>query len=410
MIARRYRIASPDLFYIAVFLYALANNIQLSYAYTTWATSGSSMLAVLQALRYAAYALCLVRLLYLNRLNRINIWVDVALLCGAVVASATGTANSPMFYLLFFISGINTDFRKIVKVFLTVQCATFVLYLFCGLMGIAGGGTVLQSGRTRAFLGYGWVNRASYCLLFMTIELMYLKNYRIKIFPAMGILLMDIIIYLMTRTMYSMLLTAFVVLIALKRRYVRIKRKHPGIRRDKLLTLFFLATLIIGIILPCMYTKSNKMWRLLNGIVTGRLELGKEAIDRYGLHIWGNKLEWVGSSTLLFGLSKSKEYFYVDTGFLNLSLEFGVLFTGLIALMYYMSIRMATKRRDDGMIITLFVLFILFTFEPYVLDFAFNPFPLYFIAGMNIYQFRKRSIQISVPQTRGWEVTAPMKD
>lgn len=386
-------IASSCIYYFAIAIYVVAWNMQLSYAYNIWAVSGSFMLKVLQFLRYASYGLCFCRLLLLRRINQCFLWIAIILLFGAIVASLTGTANSPIFYFFFFAAGINTNFKKIIKVFLLVQFSTFVLYIVCGLTGLTGEETIVQTGRTRAFLGYGWVNRASYCLLFMTIESIYLRNFKLRFLPAMTILAANIFIYIMTRTAFSMMLTVAIVLSGLYREYIKRNRWIFYPKEERRLTTFFLIMLIAELVLPFIYDPNNSTWQLINHAVTGRLELAQKAINQYGLHIWGNKIEWVGSSTLLFGLSESQEYFYVDAGFLNMALEFGLLFTGAIAVLYFMGIRLACKRFDRAMNICLFFLFILFVFEPYVIDFAFNPFPLYFISGIKIYNKQKSKDQ-----------------
>ena len=72
----------------------------------------------------------------------------------------------------------------------------------------------------------------------------------------------------------------------------------------------------------------------------------------------------------------------MDAGFLNLALEFGILFVGIIACIYFKSIVTAKSKHDDAMLLCLYVLFALFIFEPYVIDFAFNPFPLYYISTL----------------------------
>ena len=391
--ANRYRVASNVIYYLAIALYVLAANIQLSYAYNIMAASVSIMLTVLQLLRYISYGLCFTRLILLRRVNQAFLWISIVLLIGAIVASITGTANSPVFYFFFFAAGINTNFKINIKIFLFVQISTFLVYLICGLTGLIGGETIEQTGRTRAFLGYGWVNRASYCLFFMTIELLYLKNFRLRFFPAILILALNMFIYSMTRTAFSMILTAAVVLFGLFRNYIRREKTINYYKEAKWLSIYFITMLIVEMLLPFLYKSNNHIWQLINGVVTGRIELAQEAINMYGLHLWGNKIEWVGSSTLLFGLSESQKYFYVDAGFLNIALEFGLLFTGAVAILYYLGIKLACKKLDKPMYICLFFLLSLFVFEPYVIDFAYNPFPLYLFTGMTFFISRNNKNQ-----------------
>ena len=84
----------------------------------------------------------------------------------------------------------------------------------------------------------------------------------------------------------------------------------------------------------------------------------------------------------MFGLSDGTEYFYVDNGFLQLSLEFGLLFTAFIIFIYVASIHVSCKRGNSNLAMIIVFLGGLFVFEPYAVDFAFNPFVLYFFSSI----------------------------
>ncbi|MBR1940236.1 MAG: hypothetical protein IJ845_02760 [Bacteroidaceae bacterium] len=65
----------------------------------------------------------------------------------------------------------------------------------------------------------------------------------------------------------------------------------------------------------------------LNRMTSGRLRLNEEAFMYYDANLWGNILEFdteLGSDT----------YFYVDSGYLHTLLESGIIYTGLIMLLY----------------------------------------------------------------------------
>ena len=142
--------------------------------------------------------------------------------------------------------------------------------------------------------------------------------------------------------------------------------------------------IVAGIALILIFKSSNPFLYKLNRFVTGRLELGKKAIDRYGLHLGGNKLQWIGSSTLLFGLAEGNDYFYVDNGFLQIALEFGLIFTAFVLFMYTAAIKKAVFLKDYSFAAIVLILGMVFVFEPYVIDFALNPFVLYYFSKITI--------------------------
>ena len=208
----------------------------------------------------------------------------------------------------------------------------------------------------------------------------------IKLGLVLGIV--NYYIYYRTNTAFSMLMTFGIIGQSVIYNYygkVIGKRKHFNYNTlGKIAILFFVVTIIIGVLLPALYNPGNPVMYKLNKMVTGRLSLGKTAIERYGLHLGGNKLQWVGSSTLLFGLNDGDEYFYVDNGFLQLALEFGLLFTAFIIFIYLASIKKACALDNGVLVVVLLILGALFVFEPYTVDFAFNPFVLYFFSTISV--------------------------
>ena len=385
---KRYQITRHEIYYIGLFLYVLAINVQYSYAHNGWAQSGDIMLRVLSLMKYAAYLLCITHFLTTRKLSTFAIITAAGLFAAAIYATHTGPQRAPVFYFVLIVTAIGTNFRKCVKIFLSIQLTTFILYVSLSLLGLMGSGTVNEYGRMRSFLGYGWVNRASYSWFFICLEILYLRQLKVNLKIGIILGLVNYFVFCKTNTVFSMSMTFGVIGIGLWNYYFSKLRKKRQ-RKIKYETLakvaivFFMLTLIIGIVLPIVYDPSNPVMNQFNRMVTGRLELGKTAIARYGLHLGGNKLQWVGASTLMFGLSDGSEYFYVDNGFLQLALEFGLLFTAFVIYLYLASINKACKLKNTSLVIIMMILGLLFVFEPYTIDFAFNPFILYFFSTID---------------------------
>lgn len=377
-----------DLYYCGLFLYVFAMNIQYSYAHNMWVLSGSPILKVLTLMKYTAYLFCILHLLTIKKVNVFTFAAVILFFVAAIYATHTGPQRAPIYYFLMLITSINTDFKKCVKIFLSIQLTTFIMYLFLSFLNISGSSIVETFGRQRRFLGYGWVNRASYSWFFICLEIFFLKKN--KITPQMGLLLgiVNFFVFYNTNTMFSMLMTFGVIGIGLVNYFGKsrgLKKKQINYRLlYRFSTAMFIVTIVIGIVLPMIYNPGNPVMYQFNRIVTGRLALGKMAILRYGLHLGGNKLQWVGSSTLMFGLNSGTEYFYVDNGFLQLALEFGILFTAFIAFIYLASIKKACMMENFELVVIILILDILFVFEPYTVDFAFNPFPLFFFSTISL--------------------------
>ena len=378
-----------DLYYIALVIYTLSLNIQLSYMYNGWAASQSGMLLVLKAMHYGAYLLCLIRLAGMKRVGRFPIFFAAALFVSSVYATYTGIENAPVFHCILLACAIDTDFKKLTRIFFGVQLSTMIVYMLLALTRISGWGYFVEGSRVRYFLGYGWVNRASYCWFFLCLEYLYLKNGRLRIFEGLIGAVVALYLYIKTRTSFSLMLTALVIAYGVYKQIeslfmTRRRRSNPRVFAVVCMGAF-LFTVLLGVLLPLIYDPGNPLLSLLNRLSNGRVELGSTAIARYGLHLGGNHLQWVGASSLLFGIGgQSGEYFYVDNGFLQMALEYGVLFTGFIIFVYLGSIWKSALNRDYPMTMCMLILGALYVFEPYVIDFAFNPFILYYFSNIGI--------------------------
>lgn len=377
-------------YYVGIFLYVLSMNLQSSFMFNEWSLANSPMLIVLKLLKYAAYLFCILHFFTLSRLSRNFLFAAGIMLVLSVYAMYTGPQKLPIFYFVLIATAVKTDFRKIVKIFLFIQATTFVIYLSLALLGIMGSGEVVEVGRIRSYLGYGWVNRASYNLLFMSLELLYLRKRALD--PVLAIILSAVnwFVYVKTHTVFSMAITFMIIAYgAIYYFYSKSDRKIRFFKKNRkrdyyLLLTAFLVLIVAGIALILIFKSSNPFLYKLNRFVTGRLELGKKAIDRYGLHLGGNKLQWIGSSTLLFGLAEGNDYFYVDNGFLQIALEFGLIFTAFVLFMYTAAIKKAVFLKDYSFAAIVLILGMVFVFEPYVIDFALNPFVIYYFSKITI--------------------------
>ena len=375
---------------MGIFLYVLSMNLQSSFMFNEWSLANSSMLIVLKLLKYAAYLFCILHFFSLSRFSRNFLFAAGIMLVLSVYAMYTGPQKLPIFYFVLIATAVKTDFRKIVKIFLFIQATTFVIYLSLALLGIMGSGEVVEVGRIRSYLGYGWVNRASYNLLFMSLELLYLRKRALD--PVLAIILSAVnwFVYVKTHTVFSMAITFMIIAYgAIYYFYSKSDRKIKFFKKNRkrdyyLLLTAFLVLIVAGIALILIFKSSNPFLYKLNRFVTGRLELGKKAIDRYGLHLGGNKLQWIGSSTLRFGLAEGNDYFYVDNGFLQIALEFGLIFTAFVLFMYTAAIKKAVFLKDYSFAAIVLILGMVFVFEPYVIDFALNPFVIYYFSKITI--------------------------
>lgn len=108
----------------------------------------------------------------------------------------------------------------------------------------------------------------------------------------------------------------------------------------------------------------------LDRILTNRLSLSKAAIDLYGIHLWGNRVEWY------FGTDFTSTYLFVDSSFVNILINYGVVFLVCICIAYFI---LAKKNiySDRYYILGLVLIVVHSMFDPQFLLISYNPFILF---------------------------------
>lgn len=378
------------LYLLALCIYVGAFLFEGTYLFNILKDSGETVELVMKILRYFAYYLCFVRIIGMMKV-KYN-WVFAAILSAVCIAPIIvfGADKAPLFYLLFFFGAKDVKFERILKVFFCLQAATLIFCLICALLFNIGAESIPDAGRIRSFLGFGWVNRASYIWLGIVFEYVCLKKGKLNIPEVLIAVLVAGVIYKKTATRYSFVMTVgVIVIIVLREIYVKLKSEGvlPVIVKEKKfykgMKWLFILCALFGTFFCKLYSPNIGIMVKLNRVLNSRLSLGKNGINTYGYSLFGSKTEWIGASTQMWEFGSSQEYNYVDFGYLQLALDYGILMLILAVILYEMGLFVAERKKDITIAYCISLLGILCIFEPRLVDFTVNPFILYGIAGMS---------------------------
>lgn len=373
-------LSKNSIFYLAIAVYVISTNLQASYMYNTWFVSSGIMILVLKMMRYITYVLCFYRIYVIKKLSYKMFLFSAAFACIALASAITGPEKTPIFYALILIASIETDFKRIVKIFMSIQFLFLVFLVSFSLLGFIGDSYTIDNGVQRFFLGYGWVNRAPYCWMFLILEYLYLKKCKLTISEFCIAIIFSLVFYKKTVTDFPFILSLALANFGLFK-YIKYNFSYYNIIKKKLISRFYLIVFFfvvsIGVSIPFIYKSDNYILSTINKVVNYRFSLANTAIERYNIGLFGHNIKWTGASTLLFGMGTSNQYFYVDCDYIKLSLEYGVVFTGLITATYVFGIIIAGRYKEYNVCFCLLFVGILCIFEPRLIDFAFNPFIFY---------------------------------
>ena len=134
---------------------------------------------------------------------------------------------------------------------------------------------------------------------------------------------------------------------------------------------FILAAVAIGF--QYIYDPDNALLAKLNEFLTGRLKWGHAGIDEYGLKLFGNKIEWVGYDA---DWESGMKYNYVDSSYLQIALEYGIIVLAVILLLYALLIFTSIKNQKYYLCWLALIILVFCVTEPRLVKLAYNPFML----------------------------------
>ena len=150
----------------------------------------------------------------------------------------------------------------------------------------------------------------------------------------------------------------------------------------------------IAIAIHAFYSPESIIWQKLNDILSGRLQLGKDAIADFGFTLFGQYIEWKGFS---IGHLSGEGYNYVDCSYLQLILEYGSIFLILILILYSFVIYKCIKKKNYYLLWSIVFVLVLSITEPRLMNLAFNPFPVIFLC--EIEGEKKRYVKTKIDKT-----------
>ncbi len=333
---------------------------------------------VLKMMRYLSYGVCLLKILMdgIYTRSELMLWI---LVFGLIFLSFTGSMNKTMvLYLLFFIAGRGISIDRIVKTAMWIQSVILTIIVGLSQTGFIEDYIMEPDIRPRHFLGFSWTTTGAILYFFILLEYIHLKKGRLKLAEYCVLLGIDCWFYRMTDSRMTFFLSAVILTFFLVfGSYIEKGRISPGFYK-----LFLAAPAVIGlfaVLLHTEYDSTNAVYARLNSLLSGRLRLGRQAVGDYGITLFGRPIEWIGFA---LGTAPDKAYNYVDCSYLQVMLEYGIVFLILIILLYSLAVRKAiTGKRYYLCWIILFILIFSVT-EPRLADLAFNPFVLAGVLSM----------------------------
>jgi len=279
-----------------------------------------------------------------------------------------------LWMFLMIAAAYGQDGERIVRIAVITVSAMLVFTIALSLTGVTEDFIFVDGGRMRHSLGYNWATNAPTLLFFLGLAYIFIRKERMKFWEFIILEAANVFLFIMTDTNIPFLLMSlYLILFFVETLF----KNHWRILRHLNSLYVFVPVIIcaLSVLICVLFNPDSESWQRLNSALNHRLGYVWEGIRRFGITPFGRQIAWIGNAV---GGAEGAEgaYNYVDCSYMQILLNYGVVFLAAVTALYTALVRNALKVRDHWLIsITAFVMIHSFT-EPRLYNMAFNVIPV----------------------------------
>ena len=279
------------------------------------------------------------RFLYKMRVSYKYLILSILLLLSGVLVYFQTNRLNFLVYSMLLVLLVNVDMKVVLRNYVVVAGILVVGVFLLSLVGMVPNLQYNRAGVIRNSFGFIYpTDFASHCFY---------------LFLAISYLLKDKFIW--TRSLFGVLLSAFIIkycdarlnaLSILLATVIFIYFYYSKEKKLKIFALFPYSAVIFASIVTYLSYKfswSNPFLVTVNKLITGRLALGRNAFDTFGVHLFGTRnVQFIGSG----GKTESViGYNYVDSSYVQMLFTYGIVPVVLLIIIYVVA---SKKQYKDG--------------------------------------------------------------
>lgn len=293
----------------------------------------------------------------------------------------------PLMIFQFIFCAGNIDKDKLVKAsFFTVLCAVATV-LFCFFLKILPQEFSVRFGDTvqRWHFGFNYTTHLPNFFFSLVLMFVYLVREKIKMWHILVIALLNLALYFFTDTkaIYGEIILLCIGLVILRPCFS--KDENPVSKwYNKICDVvfcsraskFIFAALILALVgsviyISFVYDVQNPNHIQLDKLLSGRLTYANEGLNTYGVTLFGNEIIWAAGSNWQ---ENADRYFFVDSSFVNMLLNYGVIVFALILVGFTKLCFEFSRDKQKHFMLLMFILVIHSLFDPQLFDLRYTPF------------------------------------
>ena len=289
-----------------------------------------------------------------------------------------------LLFYCFTICAKNYTPKNLFKLFFFAFAFSFFFVLICRILNIMPDATwadvIRPDGRFRHSLGFASPNVSAYCIVFFITMYINYRREKMRIIEFVILLVFSIVLYKFSDTKNGLFTSIIALTIGLIFVYTKSKIFEDIV--EKFSVVSFGLGALISFAITLVYRISPNKYDKLNGLLSGRLSLQNYGIDKFGVTVFGQFMDY----------NLSEDYDTVDSSMVDLLMRYGVIFFILVLAFFTYEAYLACKLKDKWLCFCLLIVAYYAIFDGSLMVIIFNPFSLYFFD--NIFKCYKGSEEL----------------
>lgn len=281
-------------------------------------------------------------------------------------------------YLILIIGAYKISFEKILKYVLTSEVVLVLIIIFLSLINVIPNRVFGRSNSDvmRYSLGFKYSTYPSIFIWYFTMLYLYIRKNKIKWWEYCLLLIINIILYIVTDSRNELICSIAIILFVIA--FHKIKNKNFKKMVEFCSKYLMLFCTIISLLFAILYNPKINAMKELNSVLSNRLQLSHNAIEDYGIKLFGNKIEWIGLSLVHFGDYNKNQFNYVDVSYLNILINFGIIALLLILYGFYKITKNEINKGNSFFCCFMIIIAIHSIIDPQLFQITYNIFILLF--------------------------------
>lgn len=327
---------------------------------------------VFKLMTYSSYLLVIVSFL-LDPCFKARELIIIFLVISISVIGSYFSGNGIMLTLIYLYGAKNINIEKVVKRLAIFYIIIFSCIIISSQIGIIENWDFFaNTPRPRWGVGYTYPTHTSSALFMAVLLFCYIRKGKLHIWHILIIELVNFWIYKKTDSRAGAAFSAIVPIVFYCIRF----SKKPSYK-SKIAWLLQWAFPACALLIYILTVKFNDqgIYKTINSLLSGRLNYGQYSMNLYGVHLFGQKIAWVGwggYGHTTFQLTQT--YNYVDTSYLKLLLENGIIVWGIIMTGWTMTSIYAYRQNKKYLLLSLSILAVYCMAEQWLMNIGANLF------------------------------------